>query len=104
MIYLMNSAVMTSEGSYETKKIKKAQFVELVQKHRHEIISRIGYPQNLKLLEIWTGIRFSISRDQTKIEDGQEMLCMCLKYRIDGYKGKQVDENDFQFFHVKFKD
>lgn len=94
---------MPNEGNYRLKQISKAGFVSILKTRSSEVISRIGYPQNIQLIRRWTGINFSMSRDKTKLDNGDEMLCMCLKYRKDGYKGQEVGEKDFQFFHCIFE-
>lgn len=101
-IYLMNSAVMPTAGKYESREISRNAFISMINANRHKIIPKLGYGQNAELIAKWTGIKFGLSRTKTELKPGDEMLCMCLKYRMDGYKGKEVSEDDFIFFYCRF--
>lgn len=102
----MNSAVMTSPGRYLLNEISKREFIErLINAYDHRIlVNRISYKQNADLIYEWTDGEYRpvLNRQSTFVEDGDEMLCMTLKYRVEGYEGKQVNENDFQFFHCVY--
>lgn len=100
MIRLMNSAMMPAPGTYTLKKITRDQFCRhiIAANAFGELVSYIGYPQNAELIERWTGINVSVSRKKTVVNDGDHLLMMTVKYRVDGPKGEKLDENDFDFF------
>lgn len=102
MIYLMNSAMMPNEGEYALKKISKEQFSEEVNQHKDAIVSCLGYPQNVELVEKWTGVRFPLNMRQTTFEDGDMALVLRLTYRTRD-KGAMVNESDFEFFKVYYE-
>lgn len=100
MVHLVNSAVMPQEGKYTLIEISRFDFIAEVKQAFQEktLISYIAYSQNIELIKQWTGVKLIPNRSKTALEKGDVLLCMTLKYRSEGYKGKLVDENDFQFF------
>lgn len=105
MIHVMNAASMPLEGCYTLRKISGGQFMEMVyDAHKAGVLlSSVGYPQNLDFIRRCTGLELPLSRKETKIQDGDKLLIMKLRYRVDGYpKGYPVDENDFEFFKCEF--
>ena len=103
---LLNSAMMPQAGTYEMKEISFEEFKKIISDKSIEIDSYIGYPQNIQLIKNWTGREIELNRSQTKLEDGDEMLVMKLKYRVvnPSEKGKEVNEDDFEFFRIKYYD
>jgi hypothetical protein len=106
-VYLLNSAVMPTEGTYITKKIDRETFVFLVWFFIKlgYLVSYLGYEQNVSLIEKWTGFRVSLKRSELKeLEDGDILLIMKLKYRVQDptKKGEIVDEDDFEFYVSKY--
>lgn len=101
-IHLMNSAVMIAPGEYSLHSITKREFINVLTRANEAGIleSSIGYPQNARLIAAWTGgkVDVPISRKETVLSDGDQMLIMSLRYRTDGYKGRDVMPDDFQFF------
>lgn len=104
---LLNSAVMPKEGQYSAYKISFQEFKLLLQKahKRGELESYIGYPQNIELIRKWTGIEVPLNRAETNLDDGDEILVMKLRYRVSNPadKGKEVKEEDFEFFYIKYR-
>ena len=101
MIHVLNSAMMPAEGCYTLRKISGGQFMEMVyDAHKAGVLlSSVGYPQNLDFIRRCTGLELPLSRKETRIKDGDILLIMKLRYRVDGYpKGYPVSENDFEFF------
>lgn len=99
MLKLVNSAMMPQTGSYNLVAISFEEFVERVR--AEDVESFIGYPDNIALLKAWTGIEFPLSREKTTLQDGDRMIIMRLKYRVQNPadKGKFMpEENDFEFF------
>ena len=65
--------------------------------------SCIGYPQNIELIKRWTGINILLNRSETKLDNKDSMLVMKLNYRVTiGVKGQEVNEDNFEFFKVKY--
>jgi len=105
MIHVMNAASMPLEGTYTLKRITYEEFFfELKMADRYGVLlSSVGYPQNLDFIKKYSGITLPLSRQETKIKDGDKLLIMKLRYRVDGLpKGAPVDENDFEFFECEF--
>lgn len=101
MIHVMNAAMMPAEGCYNLTGITQDGFMRAIKTaHRNgNLTSWIGYQQNADFIAEKTGIRLPLTRKETKIGDGDKLLIMKLRYRVDGYpKGYPVSENDFEFF------
>lgn len=109
MIYLMNSAVMPA-GNYGCYVYRPATVDDLrdVLADRHgPWVSRIGYPQNIDLIQRWSGIRVPLSREATQFAaTGDRALVMRLKSRVENpaTKGAPVsdDPRDWEFAWVEF--
>jgi len=105
MIHVMNAASMPLEGTYTIKRIDKETFLSALCAAYGDgaLSSSIGYQQNADYIRKRTGITLPLSRQETTIQDGDRLLIMKLRYRVDGLpKGAPVDENDFEFFWCEF--
>lgn len=109
MIWLMNSAVMPA-GNYGTYSYSPAALDDLAAVVRDELgpwVSAIGYPQNVDLIELWTGVRPQVNRIETRFEDGDRALVMRLIRRVvdPTTKGAPVsaDPADWEFAWVEFR-
>jgi hypothetical protein len=105
MIHVMNAAMMPTEGAYKLKRITGRTFLLAVETAYYEgyLKSWLGYQQNADYIERKTGLRLPLTRKETKIKDGDRLLIMKLRYRVNGApKGAPVDENDFEFFECEF--
>ena len=105
-VLLMNSAMMPEEGIYIAVKIDKKRFCELLKLANKQGVlkSYIGYPQNAELIKKWTGVEVEVNREKAELEDRDFILVMKLKYRVanPADKGKEVNEEDFEFFLIKY--
>jgi hypothetical protein len=105
MIHVMNAAMMPTVGCYNLMGITEGGFMRAI-KTAHKsgnLTSWIGYQQNADYIRKHTGITLPLSRQETKINDGDKLLIMKLRYRVQGLpKGAPVDENDFEFFWCEF--
>ena len=108
--YLLNSAVMPS-GNYGIYIYHPAGIYDLrivasrIAAGEFGYESRIGYPQNIDLIERWTGHRIPLDRSACFFESGDHALIMRLKYRVvPGRKGAPVtdDPDDWEFGWVEF--
>lgn len=108
MIFLMNSAVMPS-GCYGTYTYQRASLQDLLQVLQDRYgpwVSTIGYPQNVDLIEKWTGIRIPVNRVSVQLVHGDSALIMRLKERIADPKTKGApvseDPEDWEFAWVHY--
>ena len=102
-ILLVNSAMMPQPGLYSMSSITRREFInEVIRAHdNHQLESYIGYRQNAELIYKWTGIQVAVNRSETRINEGDTMLVMKLKYRPSSdSKGRHVREDDFEFYIV----
>jgi len=100
----MNSAVMPTAGTYRIYQLSRQEWADRVDAAIRQgvVRSSIGYQQNIDIIRQLTGHQVMLSKKETKLEDGDEMYIMRLKYRIDGYKGLPVRLEDFEFFHCTY--
>jgi hypothetical protein len=110
MIYLMNSAVMPA-GCYGTYRYWPATIEDLRAVLRGELgewSSAIGYPQNVALIERWTGVIVPVNRVETRFTNGDKALVMRLTRRVynPATKGQPVSENpdDWEFAWVEYRE
>jgi len=111
--YLMNSAMMPQQGHYDLAEVGLETFAEyVILAHRAgKLENHVGYEQNLKLINEWTGIELEPDRSEVgQMEENDVLLIMKLKYRVQDTKLKadknfqnSVTANDFQFFIAQYK-
>jgi hypothetical protein len=104
---LMNSAIMPKEGNYSCRRITKKEFIDMIKFYhdRSQLISYIGYQNCVDLIKKWTGIEVPINRNKTTINNGDIMIVMRLKYRIDDPKTKSSHhpkDDDYEFFYIGY--
>lgn len=96
--------MIPQEGEYHCKKITPK---ELKKYFKGEWKSYIGYPQNAKILSEILGVNIPINREKVgALQDGDIIIAMRLKYRIDNprIKGKKINKNDFEYYIIKYKE
>lgn len=113
MYYLLNSALMVSEGRYELRKISPEQFFSIlkVEWAYGNLKSYIGYQVNLDIIKEKTGISLEPTREEIKdLRDGDILLIMKLKYRLSDVKLKadkefqsSLGEGDFDYYIAHYK-
>ncbi|NBW09804.1 MAG: DUF1874 domain-containing protein [Caulobacteraceae bacterium] len=104
--HIMNSAMMPQPGTYEMEELPEAIFMAkiIIAEKNQKAVSSIGYPQNIEYIKEKTGVELPISRNATRLQPGDVMLIMRLKYRVDGLpKGHKVQEGDFEFFECRYQ-
>lgn len=108
MIYLMNSAVMPAGnfGSYRYRPATVEDLSSVLKGSCGPVTSTIGYPQNIDLIEKWTGVRLEVSRAEVRFNPGDRAFVMRLTSRITNpsTKGAPVsaDLNDWEFAWIYF--
>lgn len=104
-VHIMNSATMPRAGKYELVEISESDFMAGVAQAvaAGTAVSSIGYPQNIQYIRAKAGVNLPMSRNTTRIEPGDTMLIMKLKYRMDSQKGSQVNEQDFEFYTCTYE-
>jgi rhamnose utilization protein RhaD (predicted bifunctional aldolase and dehydrogenase) len=79
--YILNSAVITSEGVYEYKLISVEEAKKWLE--TGEFVSTIGYEETAKALELITGVKVDVNRKQVKMDKDDEALIFRLTCRLD---------------------
>ena len=108
MIYLMNSAICPTPGTYRFRLISRAEFARrLVAAYDAGALeSRIGYPDTARFIErvvkAETGrsVSIPVSREPAEATPGDEMLVVRVRYRVRDprQKGRFTPrDDDFEF-------
>ncbi len=99
MYKLMNSAMMPAPGNYALRQVDSAAFSDLLRTEKFS--SFIGYQDTADFLERISGVKVPVSREPTTVEDGDTLLIVKLKYRVQnpGDKSRFVPaDSDYEFF------
>jgi rhamnose utilization protein RhaD (predicted bifunctional aldolase and dehydrogenase) len=91
--YILNSAVITSEGVYEYKLISVEEAKKWLE--TGEFVSTIGYEETAKALELITGVKVDVNRKQVKMDKDDEALIFRLTCRLDNLALKGNMSIDF---------
>lgn len=103
---------MPQPGTYVCKLISSDRFAEILRQEwpRGNVISSVGYASNMDIIELISGIRVPVNRDNSELADGDVILAMRMKNRIvDKSKviaGKGILDAvvaDFEFFEIEYK-
>lgn len=97
-VYLINSSVITSDGTYSLETIGAIQFA--CELKTTDFISTIGYQETADLVADMIGKPVPVSREQITMKTGDVAYVVKLKYRINDPKTKgQVSYSsmDYQF-------
>ncbi len=83
MLHLLNSAVMPTEGIYTLEQISPDTFRKDLQHAAatDDLRSYIGYPDTARLIAELTGVQVAVSREEARLNEGDVMLIMKLRYR-----------------------
>ena len=103
-VRLVNSAIMPLPGVYRAEMIDKAEFVKLLVAANKDknLVAYIGYESTLDYVRRISGLRLSINRELTPVEDGDMLLVIRLNYRIRPDHKNRIDpiDDDFEFMKV----
>lgn len=98
--WLLNSAVIAvgGDGNYQYQTIAIAEAVEWLKTTK--FASRIGYPDNAKFIRSIAGVHVELSREESKLQAGDEALVVRPAYRLQTGQNKgafQPKPEDFVF-------
>ena len=105
MIRLMNSAMMPKAGHYRLTQISIEEFTTLLKSN--EFVSYIGYKETARLIEPIIEKPVPLSRKTTDLNDGDVLVIVRLKYRVDAESKKgsiEPDITDFEFFKATYSE
>ncbi len=103
MYKLMNSAMMPAPGEYNLAQVTANEFCAILAAVKFD--SYIGYQDTADFIQRISGVRVAVCRDATVVADGDTMLIIKLKYRVQnpGDKSKFVPaDSDYEFFICKY--
>lgn len=105
MLKLMNSAMMPQPGRYMLQKISVGLFAQILSDANGDFESYIGYPQTAEHISCLAGVIVPVSREPTRLADGDEILVCKLAYRVadPSTKGQPVPE-EFEYFLVRYQE
>ncbi len=98
--WLLNSAVIAvgGDGNYQYQTVTTAEAITWLQ--TKNFVSRIGYPDNAKFILSIAGIHVALSREESKLQAGDEALVVRPAYRLQTGQNKgafQPKPEDFTF-------
>ena len=95
---------MPVAGTYRIHQLSIQEFAAGVDAAIRQRVARssIGYQQNVDIIKQLTGHQVKLTKEETKLEDGDALYIMRLRYRTDGYKGRPVRLEDFEFFFATY--
>ena len=107
-VRLMNSAMMPGEGRYTNRQISPEKFRALMclADYEGKLISYIGYEATVQVLREFTGLTPELNRRLTDLEDGDLLLCVRLKYRVQDPRMKRHEKPslaDYEFFACRYE-
>lgn len=80
MNYILNSAVITSEGRYRYRHLSRAQAIEWLTSHE-PIKTTISYQATCEAFELLLGVSLTPNREQVRMQPGEEALVFRLTQR-----------------------
>lgn len=100
MYWLLNSAVIAvgGDGDYSYQTVSRDEAVDWLQSR--QFISRIGYPDNVAFIQSIAGVRVPLSREESRLQAGDEALVVRPAYRMQDpgqKKSFQPHPDDFVF-------
>jgi len=107
-VHLLNSAMMPTEGDYCLRSVTAEQWgMEAGLALREgRAVSSIGYPDTARILSDLAEFEVPVSRNLTRVVDGDILLVARLPYRVDpNTKGapRATSAADFEFYRATFK-
>ncbi len=110
-VHLLNSAMAPRvNGVYRWRTISLEEFGQRLNAglRSGELKNYIGYGDNLRLLREQFGVNLQTSREQARIQFGDYLLVMRLKYRVanPGEKAGEVQHSisDFEFGFASYRE
>lgn len=115
-VRLLNSALMPIPGVYVLRSLTPEEFGDAVARADAcgRLISYIGYPQTADIVSDLASLSgfaaqervdIPVSREQTPVNDSDELLIARLRYRVGDphSKGQAVDCHDFEYFRATYR-
>lgn len=102
---VMNSSMMPADGIYQRTSISQQTFVSFLV-NAEKLVSSVGYPAVVDLIQRISGIELPINRDVTRITPDDIILVAKLKYRMYNPARKKdwvARDEDYEFFLVTYK-
>lgn len=103
---ILQNTVIVGEGMHKVEKISPEEFLYSVKdaQSRNILHSYIGYQQNADILKE-KGAPVKISRQTYRLRDGDTVLCMVFKTRLQNSKRKgelfDITFEDFDFYKIE---
>jgi len=96
---ILNTSILTSEGTFSLKSITLSDAQKLVQEN--EILSAVGHQSTAEILTELLGIEIQVNRIQFEQQKGQQALVFKLNGRAP--EGKILSMEDIETIGYKFQ-
>lgn len=96
--YILNSAVLTAPGIYRYTLLDQPTAMRFLQANNW--LSRVGYQATAEHIRTIAGVSIPLSREETRMQAGDEALVVRLKYRLPDPRQKaqhQPGPNDWEY-------
>lgn len=93
MRYILNSAVITTAGTYEYQLITPEEAKKWLEEG--DFVSTIGYQETADALEVITGVKVDVNRQQIRMREGDEALVFRLTRRVENPNDKGTLSKEF---------
>lgn len=108
-VHLLNAAVMpAANGTYTSAGISVSEFAERAVKayDAGNLISYVGYRSTAVMLSDLVGFEIQESRAETRLEDGDVLLIVRVKYRLGNKKNADMEPtlDDMEFRVVYYSE
>ena len=103
MIHILNSTAMPREGHYSITEITAEVFFGMIESRAADLVSHIGYPGNLALIERESGISLPLLRagdEFPEVSSGDQLLMMVLAGGI--VRGRDLEVDDFLYYYCTY--
>lgn len=104
--HIMNAAMMPCDGMYIRRTISREEARQWLKSHAREARSWVGYPATAEHIRQLAGCDVAVSRGETRLEPGDEVLVVKLRYRLQDpdKKGSWVPgPDDWEYLVVEYK-
>lgn len=96
MKFVMNSAIMTSDGVFRRTSLSREGAASLLRKWGSEVVSAVGYQATADHIYEISGVRLEVSRGSVEMQPGDQALVVKLRQRVQdpAQKGTNVPGPD----------
>lgn len=99
-----NSMIFNQNGTFKVEEVNKQQFFEILKEAwgKNQLKSYIGYVDTMNYIRLNTGVKLNITKKKLSLRHGDRVAVIKRKY-IEGKDWKRFDNNEYEFFLVRYQ-